>query len=194
LAEFVNKLGYFGMSHWATTSLLVAFMGFIGFRRFRRLRRRREMRPIRPIRFVVRMVVLGAAVVALTMLPVASPTILAGGLTLGLALGLYSLRLTSYEPGVKGAMYMPHPQVGIILFTLFLVRVSWRLSRRLLYDEPMWNRFGEESSGGTPWTLLLILVLVGYALTFTIGVMIRGRSIPKLPETATEISGGSAGG
>ena len=117
------------MNHWATTTLLVAFMGFIGFRRFRRLKRRREMKPIRPIRFGVRLVLLGVAVGALSKLPVLSPPLLAGGLSLGLMLGLYSLRLTSFEPGAKGAMFMPHPQVGIILFSLFIVRIRKNGSR-----------------------------------------------------------------
>jgi len=182
------------MNHWVTTSLFVALLGFIGFRRFRRLRRGRKMRPIRPIRSVVRLVLLGTVVGLILMLPVVSLPLLLGGLTLGLLLGLYSLWLTSFEPGVKGAMFMPHPQVGIILFGLFIVRVGWRVSRRLLYDEPMWNRFGEESAGGTPWTLILILVLLGYALSYTVGLLIRGRSIPRLPEAAAEISGDNAAG
>ena len=171
------------MNDLARAGLLIAFLTFIGVRRFLA---GRELRPIKPKRFLLRVLIIGSVTVSLTWFLTPSLPVLAGGLTLGLLLGLYSLKLTSLEPGVDRTMFKPHPQIGNLLFVLFAIRVGWRVGRQLFSDLPIGHRLGLDAPDRPPWTTLLVLVLMGYAMTYTVGLVVRGRSIPRLPETANE--------
>lgn len=179
------------MNKWVMSAGLLSFLSFVGVRRFRSGRR---MRPIQPVRFILRAALLATVAVLLMLLRSVPLTVFLGGLTIGLMLSLYSLALTSFEPGVKRPMFKPHPQIGNFLFALFLLRVGWRMSHRLFGDEPAGHPFGPDAPSGPPWTMLLMFVLLGYAMSYTIGLVVRARSIPRLADPADAISDGSVAG
>ena len=53
-------------------------------------------------------------------------TALAGGLVLGIALGLLGLRLTRFESTPEGLFYVPSAHLGVALSTLLVCRIAYR--------------------------------------------------------------------
>lgn len=94
---------------------------------------------------------------------------LAGGLALGIGLGLFGLKLTRFEVTPEGRFYTPSAHLGIALSTLLVCRIVYRF---VVYGLPG-SRLGQPPppSALNPLTLFLIGLLGGYYVTYAIGLL-----------------------
>lgn len=138
----------------------------IGWFYYRRIRSQFGRQAYQPTRALVRLAILGVAMLALiygaVMLPHVWPGVLAGGL-IGAAIGVFALRHTRVEPCLKAAYYTPNPWIGGALSLLLIGRLAWRWA-------------GGAFSGGmpmaqtSPLTMAIAATLVGYYLVYGIGL------------------------
>ncbi|HEY4069183.1 MAG TPA: hypothetical protein VGM74_19910 [Burkholderiaceae bacterium] len=94
---------------------------------------------------------------------------LIGGVVLGVALGVYGLRLTKFEATPQGLFYTPSAHLGIALSLLFIARIVFRVAQ--FY-------FAEGSAPASPHdlvhsplTLAIFGTLAGYYVTYAIGLL-----------------------
>ena len=107
---------------------------------------------------------------------------LAGGTVVGIALGLYGLRVTKYERTSDGFYYTPSAHLGIGLSLLFAGRVVYRviqIATVLDAGTPAPPAFGR-----SPLTTLLFAILAGYYATFSLGLLRWRRQELPLPPPA----------
>jgi hypothetical protein len=105
---------------------------------------------------------------------------LAAGLFVGIALGVYGLRVTKFEITPEGMFYTPSAHVGIALSLLFIGRVVYRFVQLYAFSGDPSAPPGAGPGGGpqvatTPLTLLIFGTLAGYYVTYAIGLL-RWRS------------------
>jgi hypothetical protein len=162
------------MSHHAPASLVtVALIAFIAWRVYRKFRR-----SIGRQRFVAARSWLSAALfplllvlvaVGLRFQPLAMGWSLAGGVMLGVALGLVGLRLTRFEVAADGLYYVPSAHLGIALSTLLVARIAYRyVSAGAGTGDP---GAAPVAMHLTPLTLALVGVLAGYYVTYAVGLL-----------------------
>jgi len=150
----------------------IGFGALILWRTYSRIRRmvgRQHLSNVRPwITVSVFPIILALLVVA----SIAKPTSLlamAGGVLIGICLGIYGLRVTRFETTPQGLFYTPSAHVGIALSLLFVGRVIYRLMQ-------LYGMFGtppdpQVNYATTPWTLLIIGTLAGYYVTYAVGLL-----------------------
>lgn len=157
------------------TFALLALLPLIAWRvvaRFRRMVGRQRLSRVRPW---VSLAVFGLLLALLVMAArVAGQGAATAWLALGLACGgllsLYGLRRTEVqvEPGVA-IWYIPHAPLGIVLSSLFLLRVLWRVGELLLHGLPLAG--GHDSFTFSPWTLAPVGLFAGYSIGYAIGLL-----------------------
>lgn len=173
------------------TLAIVALIAWRLHRRIRRIIGRQRLSSVRP--WVT--VVLGPLVIAmLAFASLRAPQpiwmYLAGGAAVGIGLGLLGLRLTRFEVTPAGRFYTPSAHLGIALSVLVVCRIVWRFATG-----------GVPGSAGassappgaslTPLTLLLFGMVIGYYMTYALGLIRWSRRSRDL--VPSEISGsGSA--
>lgn len=158
-----------------------ALFVFVMYRRFRRLFGRQR---VQPARLKFRVVVL-LVVVAMLMLRggfgAQSGLAVAAGIGGGIALGLLGLRLTTFETTPHGRFYTPHGGIGLLLSALLLGRLAYRFvvvwplmqGAHVVGENPM------ASFERSPLTLAIFALLVGYYVTYCIGVLLHSGSDAK---------------
>jgi hypothetical protein len=108
---------------------------------------------------------------------------LLGGAACGAALGYLGLLHTRFEATAQGRFYTPHTYIGLIVTALFLGRVVFRFLT--LYSNPQqaaqMNQNPLSVYQGSPLTLAIFGVLIGYYLVFYIGVLRKTRDLAPLP-------------
>ena len=92
---------------------------------------------------------------------------LAGGIGLGLVLGVVGLRLTRYEATPAGLYYTPSAHLGIALSTLLVCRIVYRFAVNGLPGAGP----APAPPALTPLTLALIGTLAGYYCTYAVGLL-----------------------
>lgn len=156
---------------------------------YRRVRRTFGRQPVHPLRMRVRIGIL--AVVGVLMLSVAvhSPSLLAAlvaGVACGAALGAVGLRHTQFDVSPAGQYYTPHTYMGVVVITLVLGRVAYRIFT--VYQNAQAATAGQDPFAGlqrSPLTLAIVGLLVGYYGLYTAGVL------KKIGELAAAASGRS---
>jgi len=114
---------------------------------------------------------------------------LGGGLAVGIALGVYSLRNTRFENTPQGLFYTPSAHVGIAVSLLFVGRILYRLVQMYAYGNPGSGPApapGQDPSlnyATTPMTLLIFGILAGYYVTYAIGLLRWKASLKVEPPT-----------
>lgn len=94
---------------------------------------------------------------------------LAGGLGIGVALGLYGLRLTKFEQTPLGLFYTPNAHLGIALSLLFIGRLLYRAAQMYLGNAALQD--GAISFGRSPLTLVIFGTLAAYYVTYAAGLL-----------------------
>jgi len=91
------------------------------------------------------------------------------GVVIGVALGVYGLRLTKFEVLEEGRFYTPNAHIGIALSLLFVGRVLYKVIHAYMstagFTEP------PSEIVKSPLTLLIIGTLAGYYATYAIGLL-----------------------
>ena len=162
------------MPHHAPVSFVtVALIVFIAWRvywRFRRSIGRQRFVAARSwlsVTLFPLLVVLVA--VSLRFQPQAMGGSLAGGLILGVALGLLGLRLTRFEVASDGLYYVPSAHLGIALSTLLVARIVYRyVTASAAGGDPAAAPMAMHL---TPLTLALVGTLIGYYVTYAAGLL-----------------------
>lgn len=177
------------------TSYLV-MLPLLAWMVWRRVSRQFGRQPIRRRRMIFRIVVfalVGGLLALSGFHHLALAEGLAGGVVLGGALGLLGLRLTRFEADpVKGDCYVPNPWIGALLTVLLLGRLGWRM---LVAWPSMQQQAplppGAMSSMGyaaSPFTMLVIGLLVGYYIAYFSGLLIHHRRFQRAhPDRATAL-------
>jgi len=107
---------------------------------------------------------------------------LAGGIMLGIGLGVLGLRLTRFEASAQGMYYVPSAHLGIALSTLFVCRLAYRF---VAHGLPV-DATAAGPPAATPLTLLLFGTLAGYYCTYAVGLLrwaarARGAAVVSAP-------------
>jgi len=171
-------------THILVTVLFVALIAWRMHARIRRLIGRQRLSPARPwINVVLFPVLVGLLTLGSHLHPLAAAS-LAGGTALGIALGVYGLRLTRFEVTTEGLYYTPSAHIGIALSVLVVARILWRF---LVVGFPG-SSPGTPPPGATltPLTLALVGTLAGYYFTYAVGLLrwaAKNRSLSPRPET-----------
>ena len=116
------------------------------------------------------------------------------GVAIGMALGLYGLRLTRFEDAGEGHFYTPSAHIGIALSLLVVGRLGYRLLHGYLSTAGFTSGFTPGATPGatpgftapssefvtSPLTLLIVGTLAGYYATYAFGLL-RWRHTGKVP-------------
>jgi len=148
---------------------------FLMYRRFRRLFGRQPLQPARLKFRIVFLLVVGAMLLQRGGFGAQSALAVAIGLGGGVALGLLGVRLTTFETTPQGRFYTPHGGIGLLLSALLLGRLAYRF----VVVWPLMH--GAHVAGGSPMasfqrsplTLAIFALLVGYYVTYCIGILLR---------------------
>jgi hypothetical protein len=171
-------------THVLVTILFVALIAWRMHARIRRLIGRQKLSPGRPwINVVLFPVLVGFLALGSHLHPPAAAS-LAGGIALGIALGVYGLRLTRFEVTTEGLYYTPSAHIGVALSVLVVARILWRF---LIVGFPG-SSPGTPPPGTplTPLTLALVGTLAGYYFTYAVGLLrwaAKSRNLSARPET-----------
>jgi hypothetical protein len=162
---------------------LVTYVGIaalIAWRLYSRVRRlvgRQRMNPRRAWASVVVFTALLSLLLLSSLARPLSAAALAAGGALGIALGLYGLRVTRFEVEAGGFFYTPSAHLGIALSVLVVARVIYRLVHIPFAAAP-----GQAPPGDfvrSPLTLVLLGMLAAYYITYAIGLIRwQKRAIP----------------
>ena len=154
---------------------------------WRRVSRQFGRQPIRRKRMIVRVAlfaVIGGMLLLSGFRDVRLAEGLAGGIVLGAALGLLGLRLTRFETDpVRGDCYVPNPWVGAVLVALLLGRLAWRFLVLWPQMQQTASLAAAQAPGtamtmgyhGSPLTLLVFGLLVGYYIAYYAGLLVHHR-------------------
>lgn len=156
------------------TVFYIAITAFVVWRVYRRMRRNIGRQPLRPGRIIVRLVILGVAVIGLACFLYAFPRALAGfggGILIGAILGFFGLRLTRFETTDEGHFYIPDTRMGIGI-TLLL---TGRLVYRLVVPPDFTLIPGHPSPQFSPLTFFLAGITIGYFIVYSTGLFLHTR-------------------
>ena len=161
---------------------IAALVAFIAWRLYARFRRMVGRQRYRPWRTAITLTLFPVIILLVGLGASANPTALeglAGGLALGIVLGVVGLKLTRYEATPLGRYYTPNAHIGIALSLLFAARIVWRsielrsMGAGLSDHAPDFAR--------STLTLLVFGVLAGYYITYAAGLV---RWVLKTPASA----------
>jgi hypothetical protein len=164
---------------YAGVALLVAWRVY---KRFRRMVGRQKMNPRRAWTTVV---LFPTLIVLLSLSSIAHPMralALLLGVAVGIALGIYGLRVTRFEVVPEGHFYTPSAHLGIALSMLLVGRLAYRFVQ-LGGFPPESGQAPPADLVGTPLTLVLIGMLAAYYVTYAIGLIRWHRRSGPLPES-----------
>ena len=102
---------------------------------------------------------------------------LAGGVALGVGLGWYGLKLSTFENTPIGFYYTPNAHLGIALSLLLIVRIGFRLAPGMFLaaqDNPMPTDFAR-----SPLTLAIFGTLAAYYVCYAAGLLQRHRALER---------------
>lgn len=151
------------------------FSAPIVFVLYRRARAQIGRQPFRVGRARGRVVLLSAAGVLVFLPHLADPKYagaVAGGAALGVLVGFYALRHTTFELTPAGSFYTPNLYIGLAVTALLIARIAYQLSAVDLSGPAMWSRRG---SFQTPTTVGFFFILAGYYVAYYAGLLRRNR-------------------
>jgi hypothetical protein len=178
--NFVNAPGHPSI---LVSLLIAALIAWRFYYRVRRMVGRQRLSKVRPwvtvcVLPTLLLVFIGSSIARpMSLLAVLSGTVV------GVALGIYGLRATRFEPTPDGLYYTPSAHLGIALSVLLLGRVGYRMAQVYIAPNPGVSP-PPVALAGTPITLLIFGALAGYYVTYAIGLLRWRRSIPATPSPA----------
>jgi hypothetical protein len=149
----------------------VAIVALIAWRLYSRIRRnigRQRLSPVRPWVTLALFPLILTLLAFTAHLPALGSAALAGGIVAGIALGIFGLHLTRFEATAQGVYYTPNAHLGILLSTLVVCRVVYRL---IVGGLPGTAAAPAAAPTLTPLTLLLVGTLAGYYCSYAIGLL-----------------------
>jgi hypothetical protein len=181
------------VAHLIGQLVTAAVVLFVVYRRFRR---NFGKQLLRRVRMTIRLVVLSC--VGLLLLPLAlrateTALVIAGGLAVGIGLGVWAAKHLRFEKHDDKLYYIPHTYAGMIVTALFLGRFLYRFVT-------MYSRYTALSAGSdapppdagfdalyaNPLTLSILFVLIGYYVYYYVYVLWESRHLkPEDFENAT---------
>jgi len=163
------------------------------YRRVRRMVGRQRLSRVRPWLSVTLFPLL---VLLLALAALAHPQnlwVLAAAVTVGVGLGVYSLRHTRFESGADGLFYTPHAPIGIALSMLLVARVLLRFGRLAMLGTlpgvapnamaaaPPPDPLGQ-GLAGSMLTLAVVGLLAGYYVCYSAGLLRWQHSLQRAPD------------
>lgn len=161
------------------------FVALILFRRIRRLIGRQKFARQRPLLTVIFFPLLLAFLAVMSRSHPQSLAALAGGVALGVGLGWYGLKLTTFENTPTGLYYTPNAHLGIVLSVLLIVRIGYRLLHGMVLtaqDSPLPPDFAR-----SPLTLAIFGTLAAYYVCYAAGLLRWHRSVERDRSASTTI-------
>lgn len=165
---------------------------------YRRFRSAFGSQRLQPARIKLRVGLLGLATLMLILRGMHSANFAAAGLVgffAGVALAWYGLRLTRFEVMPAGIFYTPNGYIGAILSAVLLSRLIYRF--QVLYPslQAAKAQTGDPfaSFQGSPLTVALFGIVLGYYIVYGVGLLIRGAALQsqaiQAPDAASPPSG-----
>lgn len=149
---------------------VVALVAWRLYARIRRMVGRQTLSRVRPwVTVVVFPVLLAVLLLGSLAHPVNALT-LAAGVGAGIVLGVYGLRLTTFDATPQAPFYTPNAHLGIALSLLMLGRVAYRMAQvyGLVDSAPA---AAPTEFFRSPLTLVIFGTLAGYYVTYAIGLL-----------------------
>jgi len=107
---------------------------------------------------------------------------MAGGIVVGVVLGIFGLRHTKYESAPAGLFYTPNAHIGIALSLLLAGRILYRI---IQVTSPDYATHSTAQFVSSPLTLAIYGTLAGYYFTYAVGILCWSARIkPALPQSA----------
>ena len=172
------------LSHPATLLLPAAIAALVAWRLYSRVRRMVGRQRLSKVRPWVTLCVFPLLIALLLVGSFSHPYValaLIGGVMVGVALGIYGLRLTKFEQTPEGLFYTPNAHLGIVLSLLLIGRIGYRAVQ--LYLLPGAMRDGTADFARSPLTLLIFGMLAGYYISYAVGLIRWRRKISNPPST-----------
>jgi len=148
------------------------------YSRVRRMVGRQRLSSVRPWITVCVFPILTVLLATVSGAQPMSPLALAGGIVVGVCLGIYGLRKTRFEKTPQGLFYTPNAHLGVALSLLLLGRIIYRLIQ--VYATSASAAGPPINSATTPLTLLIFGTLAGYYFTYAVGLLRWQRESSKL--------------
>jgi hypothetical protein len=145
---------------------------FVGWRIYMRLKRNIGEQQFRPKRLKFYIVVFSLATVGCAILSVGHQPVLLGwlgGTVLGVLLGWWSLRLTTFATIAAGRFYTPNAHIGIGLSLLFIGRLLYRVFA--VYSNLSFAGRPAPALGQSALTFFTFELLAGYYVAYSLGVL-----------------------
>ena len=154
------------------TAVVLVLAPLLAWRLYSRLRRMVGRQRLSRTRLWLTLTLFPALVVLLAVVPMPHPAAmvwLAAGLGAGALLGVYGLRLTTFEATPAGWFYTPNAHLGIALSLLLACRVLYRGVE--LYAMGPAVVAAAPGLVGSPLTLAVFGTLAGYYIAYAIGLV-----------------------
>ena len=141
---------------------------------YRRVRRSFGRQAVNPVRLRLR---IGALALVTGVLLVASMhrfellASLLGGAACGAVFALLGLRHTKFEASQNGRYYTPHTYLGLLLTSVFVGRILFRVLQRVAAAPAPLPQDPLQMASMTPATLATLGLLIGYYLCYYTGVL-----------------------
>ncbi|MEV8520811.1 DUF1453 domain-containing protein [Dyella marensis] len=146
---------------------------------YRRVRGNFGPQPIRRKRMIARIAIFAAVTVLFALTGLYNPMLLAGlacGIAGGAVLGTVGLRLTTFGQNAEGAdVYIPNPWIGAGLTLLLVGRLAWRFVEVMPQVKDPALAAGHAPPIGSPLTLAVFGLMVGYYLVYFTGLLVHHR-------------------
>lgn len=149
---------------------------------YRRIRRNIGQQRLRPVRITISIVIFSLVSFLFISMAIHDPRLLAsiaGGLTLGTALGFLGLKLTRFETTDAGHFYTPNTYIGVGLSVLFLGRLAYRY---IVLGDPTYAQ-NHPQAMQSPLTFFIFGLVAGYYIVYYIGLFVHTHD--KKPVAAT---------
>jgi hypothetical protein len=158
-------------------ALMAAFVCFAVYRRVRRSFGRQTIQESRLWLRIIIWTVLAVLIVSGSVRNPNAVVALLGGFAGGALLGFVGLRHTRFEFTPEGRFYTPHTYLGIVVMTLFLGRLLYRvISMSYAAQSLASNQDPVANFQRSPLTVAILGLLVSYYLVFTLGVLQKARA------------------
>jgi len=160
------------LSHPTTLLLPVGIAALVGWRLYSRIKRMVGRQRLSKVRPWMVLCVFPLLLVLLLVGSLSHPYValaLVAGVMVGVALGLYGLRLTKFEQTPLGLFYTPSAHLGIALSLLLTARIGYRAAQ--LYFTPDLIQGGSTAFARSPLTLLIFGTFAGYYVAYAVGLL-----------------------
>lgn len=150
----------------------VGFGALVLWRMYSRIRRlvgRQHLSNVRPWVTVSVLPIVGLLLARTSIAQPMSTLALGAGAVVGIALGVYGLRMTRFEKTPQGLFYTPNAHLGIALSLLLTGRILYRLIQ--VYSISGSVAGPQVTYATTPLTLLIFGTLAGYYVTYAVGLL-----------------------